>query len=417
MHCGIHLRHLISKYNSMRQWNKIYWLGYCLLLLVLLPVGCIKKNSRRMPNMYPAFMYRDKEPMGTNLAYRLLPQQFDGSITLSSRKTNSIVNSFLYMKGTVYITIGKDMALDSAQLDQLLSYVDRGNEFFISSTNIDRRLLDTLSIKNGNDYNAALLPEQRGYAAVQIADSVNYSNHRYGFYYYPFNSFLSGFDSSTTKVLGINDHSQVNYVVTRYGKGKFYFHTAPAAFTNYFLLTANNTNYYTQVFSYLNKEAASVFWGDTNSFGKTDNDFSSLAIFWKNPPLKYALLLACALMLFYIAFGSKRKRRLVPALPVNKNESLSFVHTIGNLYLQKKDNRNIAVKMMTYFMEHVRSSYFLATHTLNAEFIQSLSRKSGVAENKVQALMEKADYLNNTDAITDQELFEINNLIYEFYKR
>jgi predicted nucleic acid-binding protein len=127
--------------------------------------------------------------------------------------------------------------------------------------------------------------------------------------------------------------------------------------------------------------------------------------------------MACALMLLYIAFGSKRKRRLVPALPPNKNESISFVHTIGNLYLQKKDNRNIAIKMMTYFFEHIRSSYYLTTSTVNADFIQALSRKSGVAENKVQQLMEKADYLNNTDAITDQELFEINNLIYEFYKR
>ena len=123
------------------------------------------------------------------------------------------------------------------------------------------------------------------------------------------------------------------------------------------------------------------------------------------------------LMLLYIAFGSKRKRRLIPELPTNTNASLSFVQTIGNLYLQKKDNRNIAVKKMTYFLEWVRNSYHINTNNINPEFVQALSRKSGVAEQRVQLLMEKASYINNSDSITDHDLFELNNLIDEFYKR
>jgi hypothetical protein len=122
-------------------------------------------------------------------------------------------------------------------------------------------------------------------------------------------------------------------------------------------------------------------------------------------------------MLLYIAFGSKRKRRLIPELPPNTNASLSFVQTIGNLYLQKKDNRNIGIKKMTYFLEWVRNNYHINTNNINAEFVQALSRKSGVAEQRVQSLMEKAGYINNSDTITDRDLFEVNNLIDEFYKR
>ena len=131
----------------------------------------------------------------------------------------------------------------------------------------------------------------------------------------------------------------------------------------------------------------------------------------------YAMLLACTFMLLYIAFESKRKRRLVPPLEPNINSSLSFVQTIGNLYLQKKDNRNIAVKMVSYFFEHVRSNYHLNTHSINAEFIQSLAGKSGVAEATVKDLLTQAEYINQVESITDQELFHISNLIYEFYKR
>ena len=370
-----------------------------------------------MPKMVPPYLYRDKEPMGTNIAYRLLPGQFYGDISLASKKVNALVNSFAYMKGTVYISIGKDIVLEGDELEQLLQYVSRGNEFFLSAGNIDSRLLDTLGIKQGEDLSFNWTEEKRAYTSVRMADTLSFGRKRFGFYFSPLMNVFTRYDSSTTKELGINENGRANYIVTRFGKGKFYFHTEPSAFSNYFLLTADNTSYYSQVFSYLNKDAHLVIWGDTYRFGKPGDDFSALAIFWKNPPLTYALLLACALMLLYIAFGSKRKRRLVPALPPNKNESISFVHTIGNLYLQKKDNRNIAIKMMTYFFEHIRSSYYLTTSAVNADFIQALSRKSGVAENKVQQLMEKADYLNNTDAITDQELFEINNLIYEFYKR
>ncbi len=392
-------------------------LWWCLLALVSVFATCKKDNARRMPRMAPPYMYRDKEPMGTNMAYRLLPQQFNGDISLASKKVNALVNSFSYMKGTVYLSIGKDIAMDTEEIGQLLSYVERGNEFFISSENIDRRLLDTLGIKQEVDHAFEGRGGERSYTSLRMADTLAFGRKRFGFYFFPLLNVFTGYDSSYSRELGVNENGKVNYLVTRYGKGKFYFHTEPSAFSNYFLLTGDNVSYYSQVFSYLNKDAHSVFWGDTNRFGKEGDGFSALAIFWKNPPLKYALLIACALMLLYIAFGSKRKRRLVPVLPPNKNESLSFVHTIGNLYLQKKDNRNIAVKMMTYFFEHIRSSYYLNTSTINAEFIQALSRKSGVAENKVHDLMERADYLNNTDSITDQELFDINNLIYEFYKR
>ena len=127
--------------------------------------------------------------------------------------------------------------------------------------------------------------------------------------------------------------------------------------------------------------------------------------------------MACTLMLLYIAFGSKRKRRLIPDMQQNTNASLSFVQTIGNLYLQKKDNRNIAVKKMTYFLEFVRSNYHISTNNINAEFVQALSRKSGISPERVQSLVEKAGYVNESDAISDQDLFEISNLVDEFYKK
>jgi hypothetical protein len=385
-------------------------------MAVMLLASCFNNGKRRMPRMNPPYRYTDKEPMGTNLAYRLLPGQFTADISLASKKINGNANPLAYVKGTAYIIIGKEMNLDDEELGQLLAYVYRGNEFFISGNDIDYRLLDTLGIKYGYDTALAETLEHKKNTSLQIADTLNYGNKQHGFFYYPFAGIFKTHNEETSKVLGLNENKLPNYIVVKYGKGKFYFHAAPAAFSNYFLLTANNTEYFSQVFSYLNKDANTVYWGDIYKFGEK-KDFSALSIFWKNPLLKYALLGACTLMLLYIAFGSKRKRRLIPELPANTNASLSFVQTIGNLYLQKKDNRNIAIKKITYFLEWVRNNYHINTNNVNAEFVQALSRKSGIAEQRVQLLMEKAAYVNESDSITDQDLFEINNLIDEFYKK
>ena len=72
---------------------------------------------------------------------------------------------------------------------------------------------------------------------------------------------------------------------------------------------------------------------------------------------------------------------------------------------------------MTYFLEYVRNNYHINTNNINAEFIEALSRKSGMDEQRVRELIEKAAYINNIDSITDHDLFGINNLIDEFYKR
>lgn len=355
--------------------------------------------------------------MGTNIAWRLLPGQFNGTISLVSKKLIGADGQLSYAKGTAYINIGKNIAIDDDGLNQVLNYVDRGNEFFISGDNIDYRLLDTLGVKHAMDALHSIYATGKKYTTLYLADTTRFGKGMFGFFYYPFNDVFTRYDSSTTTVLGVNENQQPDYIVVRYGKGKFYFHTEPAAFTNYFLLTATNTKYFSEVFSYLDKNVHTVFWADTERFSKKPSDFSALAIFWKNPLLKYALLTTCALMLLYIAFGSKRKRRLVPERLANTNASLSFVQTIGNLYLQRKDNRNIAVKKITYFLEFVRSNYHMSTSNINPEFIQALSRKSGIAETKVQLLMEKAEQVNISESISDQELFDINNIIDEFYKR
>lgn len=368
----------------------------------------------------PTYAYKDKNPMGAFMAYKLLPQQFKGEVVLASKKLKPI-NPLTYVTKTAYISIARKTILTDEERTIVLQYAERGNELFICADVLDYTLLDTVGINfsqesfdESDDWDEAIGALKKD-TYVRISEPTTGNEKKYGIFYYPLNGFFSKYDTATTRVLGVNEKGHANYVVVRYGKGKIYFHTEPTTFSNYFLLTKDNTEYYKKVFSYLEPDAGTIYWSDLMRFG--DNNFSALSIFWKNPSLLWALLISCLLMLLYIAFGSKRKRRLVPVVPPNSNATVSFVHTIANLYLQKKDNRNIALKMITYFFEHIRTHYYLGTNTVNQEFIQALSRKSGIAEKKVSQLADKIAEINIAENISDNQLFDLNNRIQEFYKR
>ncbi len=397
---------------------------FCFCLLAGLVFSCNKKSGGpKIPPMDPTYAYKDKNPIGTFMAYRLLPGQFDGDVVLASKKLK-VINPLTYVTNTAYIIINRGIYLTTEESEMALQYADRGNELFIATYEMGYHLLDTLGIQVGEEavdtsrIKNTVPGDDKTDTHVSVWDSASAEQKKYGFYYYPFDRIITKFDSTSTKVLGFNEKGHPNYIVVRYGKGKIYIHTEPAAFSNYFLLTKNNTDYYKKVFAYMSPRANTVYWGDLVKFGDKKNDFSALSIFWKNKSsLLPALLIVCLLMLLYIAFGSKRKRRLVPILPANTNATVSFVHTISNLYLQKKDNRNIALKMISYFFEYVRTHFYLNTNHINAEFIQALSRKSGIDEKKVTHLVEKINQVNEAEIVIDIELFDLNNRIQEFYKR
>jgi hypothetical protein len=149
----------------------------------------------------------------------------------------------------------------------------------------------------------------------------------------------------------------------------------------------------------------------------SDEDFSIVNFFKKHASLYYAFLLTLAALLIFIAFGGKRRQRFVPERIPNTNTTISYTETIGRLYLQKKDNRNIALKMFTYFLEHVRNTYYLNTQSLNNEFAEALSRKSGVSETRVKHLLQLMDDTDRSDNISDMRLLELHNLLQEYFKK
>jgi hypothetical protein len=112
----------------------------------------------------------------------------------------------------------------------------------------------------------------------------------------------------------------------------------------------------------------------------------------------------------------KRRQRIIEIIKPNENSTVTFTETIGRLYLQEKDNKNIADKMITYFNEYIRNNYFLNTNLINKDFMSTLSRKSGVPFEKVETLYRTIDHAHHNSNIDDYELLSLNEQIQNFYK-
>jgi hypothetical protein len=374
--------------------------------------------------MEPRYLYKDKNPMGTYLSYRLLPQLFKGKIVVPNVPLGEYCKPWPEVANTAYLLICHSVMLNEEEKNNVLQYVQNGNELLIVAEAIDEELLKSLSIQLVEKQTIPLkdtrfLPKKDTYFSLRETQSGQ--PKQYGFFYYPQNNYFKAADNDAAfETLGFSKEGRPNFIALHYGKGNIFLHAAPASFSNYFLLTNNNINYYKKVLSYLNEADTTIYWGNhffpkKNNTQNTSNNFSALSLIWKNPPLFFAFLLACLLMLLYVAFNSKRKHPLVKPLASNSNATVAFVKTISNVYLQRKDNRNIALKIITYFFEHIRTHYYVATGQIDEAFIQVLARKSGIAENKVIELMTLVDSINKGFIPNDIQLFDLKKRIQAFH--
>jgi hypothetical protein len=114
---------------------------------------------------------------------------------------------------------------------------------------------------------------------------------------------------------------------------------------------------------------------------------------------------------------TRRKQRYIPVIEKPKNDSLDFVKTIGRLYYDRGDHKNLCKKMGSYFLEHVRNRYKLPTNKLDEDFIKSLQFKSGCEEAEIRGIVSFIKYIDDAPVIKDDELSDFYKQLESFYKK
>lgn len=388
-----------------------------------------KQGTDKKVSLAETYSAKDTRPFGGYIARRQLENMFP--LNNIREKKQSFVKTwddvYSYDSASLYVCITPALNVNEEETKAMLDYVNAGNDLFISADYIDELLLKKTGCATSGSI-LSLLNDMRSTSITSIAgDSTTYS-----YFYLPFYNYFSSIRREDTKVLGYNDLGQPNFILHYYGKGRIYLHCDPRAFSNYFLLSKNNYRYMQSVFAYTSVQPDHLYWDDyyykvksrrnvsSDRGGSNSSDngegFSSLREINKFPTLAYAFWLSLALLVLYLVFGSKRRQRIVAQQKANENTSVTFTETIGRLYYQKKDNKNIADKMVTYFNEFIRNRYFISSNNADDDFITTLSRKSGVPRERVEILYRTMSHAQQADTVDDFQLLSLNEQIQYFYK-
>jgi hypothetical protein len=369
-------------------------------------------------NLRETYDHQDKNPFGSSAAREIIETLF-GNATVTTTSTQfSHINHNSEDTGSLYMCISRNFYPSENDVQSILEYIYEGNTAFISASFIDSAMLSRLicSVVNFNMlFNN--IPEAYRSTSLSFPSGFYNSEKQYHYFYYPFANYFSKIGAANTRVTGYNANGLPNSFVYFGGKGKLILHCDPRAFSNYFLLTAHNYEYLTTLLSII-RPPAKIYWDNyyqKRNMRSRNSSGSALDEIMKYPPLKAAFWVFVALLLMYIFFNLKRKQRIIPVIEPNENSSVAFAETISRLYLQQKDHKSIADKMIVYFYEHVKSNYFISKGPA-ASMIPAVSRKSGVPEPLVATLFETMDNLQDRTEINEQDLLLLNDQIQQFFK-
>jgi hypothetical protein len=429
--------------------------------LLLLSLMC--NASKKKTDWRKSFEHNNKNPYGTFLAYSMLPQLFPNATINDTKK---IFSEYAYddegndETNKLKIIIAENFYLTHAEINRFLSFIKKGNYVMISAADIERGLLALFNVHQANGINAfnpyqnskvkesidgvnfipnqyiKLFPSKDTFKfdftnGLQMDESFNVVHYKDGVeaktnstYNYDeqseFDEELPNISSKSYEVteLGNRNNEYTNYIMIRYGKGKLFIHCAPLLLSNYFLLQKNNRSYWEKMCSFIPADVEQIEWHQFYNRNreyakhKEQNIFGSL---WQYPMWRIAILLTVFGLLLYVLFNSKRRQREIPIIPPTTNNSLEFVETIGQLYYNKLDHKNISEKMIAHLLEKIRGKYNVATNKVTDEdFINVLALKSGANKNTIVDLMNTINTCRSNAVITETQLVHLYKQIQIF---
>jgi hypothetical protein len=372
----------------------------------------------------------DKIPYGNYILRQMLGQQVAGQPVTDNYQTLYELATADRKSDTValaknLIFINNTFAPDSLDALALLNYAYSGSTVFIAANYFGGYLADTLSVEVLD--NVYLKNEG---VVKELLDSLgtNFSNPRLRApkpYFYRrgiVSQYFAGADTATV-VLGTNSLGAANFVKIRYGQGGFLLHCNPLAFTNYNMLHPNNNEYIAKALTYL--PAQPVVWDEYYKTGRKELS-SPFRFLLENEALAWSWRLLLGTVLLYVLFAAKRRQRIIPIVRPPMNTTLEFARTIGRLYYLHGDHHDLAHKKTAYFMETLRTHFYLSTSgvypfgpdTMDqlCPFMERVAHKTNVPLAKIKALLDAMLTAERSPNLSEAQLIRLNQLIEQFYE-
>lgn len=392
-----------------KDWKYILYL--CIVIGIYVAV---KLSETKQHNWMVTLAHEDKEPYGTYAFDQLLPSLFQNSSIKNSYKTFYELKDSLKSNENVII-LATSFGADKADTKEILNYVSNGGNVFISAHYFNDYFSDTLGLKtkdylfkDGNMFN------KQDTALIHFTNTSFDSTRSYPYKRDNIHNYFSQLDSAKATVIAKNDQFLPVTLRLPIGKGQLLLNCTPMAFTNIYILSASNNEFISNTLSYLPKH--DVLRTEFYHLGRMEAS-TPLRFILTTETLKWAYYIVLISILLFMIFEAKRKQRIIPIIPPLSNTTLEFVSTIGNLYFQKGDHKNIAEKKIQFFLEQVRATYFISTTQRNEQFIIALAKKSGNSEEKTRALIKTIELILSNAQIDKQVLLSLNEQLESFSRK
>jgi hypothetical protein len=410
-------------------------LPYILLVLVLAAVialvwgGKDTTGKEKKLDLRVTLRKNEKTPYAAYAAYENLKYIFPSASVFAERKEPAAWDSVSsYDDNQAIIIITPQFYPNDYEMRKLIEFAKKGNDVFISSSVLSYSAQETLKCRTGFSQLSEVYGNDAGTSEDTLTvflDKPPFADSRN--FVYPgkkYDSYFSSYDETVSYDLGKDEKGNTNFIKLKTGQGNIYLHLAPMAFSNYFLLHKSNMRYYENVLSVIKPGVTKVLWDEyylnkkrLSSDRKNDDNkkgwFASLMAY---PSFRAGFWTLIGFLVLYVLLEMRRKQRVIPVITKPKNDSLDFVKTIGRLYYEKNDHKNLSKKMAAYFLEHIRSRYKLPTNRLDEEFIKKLQYKSDYDEKELLKIVSFINFIDDAPGISDSQLAGFHKQLEAFYK-
>jgi len=349
---------------------------------------------------------KEKEPYGTFVLFNTLNELFPEQKIKINKRTTYEFSKNKDIKKHTFIYISDAFFSDKLETETILDILKNGNTIFISAHYFSNGLADTLGFSVDNS------------VFFDTTSNLNFYNNKlkrkepYFFNKAAANYFFESFDTTNTEILAFSKKDRPTFIQQKFGSGNLFINTTPEVFTNYAMITEKNYEYAFKCLSYLpdNDIVWDEYYKPFRKLKKTE-----LSVIFDNPSFKTAYILLLFITAIFVIFTIKRRQRIIPIIKPFKNRTIEFVETIGRVYYNSKNHKDIAIKKYHYFKSFLFNRYNINLEQKEENIYEKLSEKTGVNEEITKKVLLTFAKINKLEKISPEQLNLFNNHIEDFY--
>jgi hypothetical protein len=383
---------------------------YISLLLMVIGIGCNTSKPKTDWSRYYESQY--KAPFGTYVFRKELESIFSSSEVhnINGNTADYLIDE--YFTNSTYFYINKrSFYLDSNTLAELLDFMMYDNGIFISTNSFDNAFFNTYDIQTQaieqNTSNLTLEVQNR---TKHFEINNRETTIRY-FSNYP----------SSAKILGtveVDGRLQPNFISYSFGgtNAQILLHCNPAYFVNYHMLNEDDGLYALNTLNSVVHSDGFIWDGlrTRQRYFEVPHEGGMSELFsyvLNNKSLLYSFLTMLTGVVLLLLFNYKRITRQIPIFKKQDNNSVAFIKTIANLFMNQNNHIDLARYRVNFILDRIRMKHHLNTTNLDLDFKERLAQKLGVNTNNIEVFISTIEGVRTSDHMNRKDFIAFNVII------